>query len=404
MDVRRLLWVAVALLLACLLPGTSPSRAVSPPGPTVTSPRPPIAAVAGAPQPLLSLSFQQGLLPDPAYNGVQDTYLDLWGVDETRYSEEAIVLRSDGAQRALLKFDLSNYVPVGSEIVQATLYLWTYYANPYSSVIEAGAHRVLTAWQESTCTWNSPWSLAGCDEPTDRETEANFVANVREPGLWVWWDVTAAAQTWALNPALNQGMLIVCPPGQPQRRVQFRSSEFADAQQRPKLVVQYHAAGEPTPTATSTVTPTPTTAPGNCNLLGLVTLQRPGQPAPHASWVVTITVSAGGAEHNLSTDLAGSFVLSGLSPGTYDIGIKNAHTLRNVRRNVALLSGDNVVDFGILREGDANDDNCVNITDFSIFAGAFAAASGAQADFDHDGHVNITDFSLLASSFGQCGD
>jgi hypothetical protein len=61
-------------------------------------------------------------------------------------------------------------------------------------------------------------------------------------------------------------------------------------------------------------------------------------------------------------------------------------------------------------DGDANLDNKVDLTDFTILAANFNQLGGktwADADFDHDGAVNLTDFTFLASNFnktrGQAG-
>ncbi|MBK8027195.1 MAG: hypothetical protein IPK19_38850 [Chloroflexi bacterium] len=75
---------------------------------------------------------------------------------------------------------------------------------------------------------------------------------------------------------------------------------------------------------------------------------------------------------------------------------------------MTLQAGLNEIDIGTLREGDANDDNIVNISDFSLLASAFGKSEGqagfdARADFNEDGVINIADFSLLASNFGQSG-
>jgi large repetitive protein len=75
---------------------------------------------------------------------------------------------------------------------------------------------------------------------------------------------------------------------------------------------------------------------------------------------------------------------------------------------VTLVAGDNPVDFGTLREGDANDDNCVTLPDFSVLVTTFAKCTGdagfdARADFNGDGCVTLVDFSLLVTNFGQCG-
>jgi hypothetical protein len=115
-------------------------------------------------------------------------------------------------------------------------------------------------------------------------------------------------------------------------------------------------------------------------------------------------VTVGGTTYAVDTDESGSFILSDLTPGTYDLRVKNSHTLCNLKSGVALVAGSNTIDFGTLVEGDANDDNVVNIKDFSILAAGFYPAYDARADFDEDGYVNISDFSLLVTNFGLYGD
>ena len=50
--------------------------------------------------------------------------------------------------------------------------------------------------------------------------------------------------------------------------------------------------------------------------------------------------------------------------------------------------------------GDANDDDVVNLADFSILASVFGTAD-ARADFNGDGFVTLADFSILAANFGK---
>ncbi len=151
-------------------------------------------------------------------------------------------------------------------------------------------------------------------------------------------------------------------------------------------------------------TPTPTATPIACTIQGSVDLQRPGKPAPDPSWVVPLTVDVGGTNYAVTTDPSGNFTVSGLTSGSYDIRVKNSHTLRNVKSGVMLVAGSNVIHFGTLLEGDADDSNCVNIIDFSVLASGFVPEYDARADFNQDGLVNISDFSLLKSNFGECGD
>jgi hypothetical protein len=144
-----------------------------------------------------------------------------------------------------------------------------------------------------------------------------------------------------------------------------------------------------------------------------ITLQ--GRPTPpDARWAVplrvSLTVPGEGVpayEFTPTTDESGHFTLTGIEAGTYEVRVKHAHTLQNVQ-TVTLGAGSNTIDLGILREGDANDDNFVTIIDFSILAATFAVCEGTdgydeRADFNGDSCVTILDFSLLASNFGQGG-
>lgn len=108
-----------------------------------------------------------------------------------------------------------------------------------------------------------------------------------------------------------------------------------------------------------------------------------------------------------TTDQSGNFTCGPFQSGPYVGCVKNSTTLQNCQ-SVALVSGDNPVNFGTLLEGDANDDNCVQLVDFSVLATSFGTCAGspgfdARADFDLSGCVVLQDFSLLASNFGQCG-
>ena len=147
---------------------------------------------------------------------------------------------------------------------------------------------------------------------------------------------------------------------------------------------------------------------------GRVQLQ--GRPtAPHPRWItpLEISLSARGeatSRYTFATTTCdrGTFSLTGVAPGVYTMRVKNSHTLANAQ-TVTLTAGIADLDFGLLREGDANDDNVVNLLDFSTLASAFATTTSdagfePQADFDVDGWVGLIDFSLLAANFGRMGD
>jgi hypothetical protein len=154
---------------------------------------------------------------------------------------------------------------------------------------------------------------------------------------------------------------------------------------------------------TLTPTPTATATPVLATLQGRVSLQ--GRPLPpNSQWIVALTVKVGGSPYPVTTDTSGNFSLPGLAPGSYDICVKNSHTLSNKRTGVVLVAGANSVDLGTLREGDGNNDDYVTIVDFSMLAAGFFPSYNVAADFNQDGYVNINDFSLLSLNFGGRGD
>jgi dockerin type I repeat protein len=115
------------------------------------------------------------------------------------------------------------------------------------------------------------------------------------------------------------------------------------------------------------------------------------------------------ADVSPTTDNTGVFTIPCLPTGFDDICIKQSHTLQNCFVNVGLSPGVNVLDFGTLHEGDASNDNCVTILDFSILSTTFQLCTAdpgfdSRADFNQDGCVTNLDFSLLASNFQRCGD
>ncbi|WP_114781788.1 LamG-like jellyroll fold domain-containing protein [Botryobacter ruber] len=150
-------------------------------------------------------------------------------------------------------------------------------------------------------------------------------------------------------------------------------------------------------------------------LVGKVQLQ--GRPeAPHARWQTPLHVSifqSGQATplatYQPTTDENGSFSLSNLAvaEGNYVVTVKNSHTLTGAR-TATLAAGANTVEFGELREGDANSDDKVTIQDFSILGTSYNLAQGStgyddRADFNEDNEVTLLDFSLLSGNFNQAG-
>jgi hypothetical protein len=178
----------------------------------------------------------------------------------------------------------------------------------------------------------------------------------------------------------------------------------------------------PVPTFTPTYTPTNTPVPQRL-LVGHVAFQgRPSQPSELQQLPVTLMLRSGNTVTTfppVTTDASGFFTVSvaGLSPGQYDWWVKSpiflagAGMTQLASSNVHTLEPSDVVtpvEMGMLRVGDANDDNLVASQDFGILRLSFGLSLGdpnydARADFSGDSLVSAADFVLLASSFGTAG-
>ena len=319
-----------------------------------------------------------------------------------------------------------------------------------------------TTWRRFNAT--TFWHTEGADHSTDRSEIASASTVVNAVNKQFTWNVRDLVQSWVDNPGSNYGMILICDFSVEYR---FYAVNDPDTRFQPKLAIRYLLApptstptdtptetatltltptptdtatatasptdtATPTPTETGTETPTPThtvtatatatqtdlatstptdtatstptaTATPAALMWGEVTLQgRPAKPDP--SWVMPLTVDVPGVgTFSPSTDQYGRFLVT-LPPSIpLSIHVKGLTTLRNIKNNVLLAPGTNTVDLGTLLSGDCNDDNVVDIVDFSIFRSRFGT-DDAQTDFNGNGLVDIFDFSLLRTNFGRTGN
>jgi len=113
-------------------------------------------------------------------------------------------------------------------------------------------------------------------------------------------------------------------------------------------------------------------------------------------------------EGTATTNSSGYFTITGLIPGTYDIGIKNATCLSELETGVVLSGAITVVDFGTTREGDIITSDKVDIADVSALSGAYNSRPGdpnwnPNADLNRSGKVDGFDVSALSYSYGVRG-
>jgi hypothetical protein len=171
----------------------------------------------------------------------------------------------------------------------------------------------------------------------------------------------------------------------------------------------------PTTTASPTVTATPTNTPApDAVVVGHVNWQgRPAQPNALQQAPVTLTLKLGSTEVSYSsqtTNASGYFTVSvaGLPDGVYNWRAKGPKFLAN--SGTIALSGvpTTSIEMGLMRAGDCNNDNLVNLGDFSIVKNAFGTSLGGtnyddRADLNGDQTVGAFDFNLLRNNFGIGG-
>jgi len=152
-------------------------------------------------------------------------------------------------------------------------------------------------------------------------------------------------------------------------------------------------------------------------LEGHVTFPARGTP-PDPRWAEPFNVTlfeAGNLSNviwagNATTDSTGVFNITGLDPGTYDIGIKNWTCLSEVNTSVTLTAGNTTVaGFGTTREGDIDNSDWVYLGDLSAFCTAWDTKPGdggwnADADLDRNDWVYLGDLSLFCCNWDQKGD
>jgi len=108
----------------------------------------------------------------------------------------------------------------------------------------------------------------------------------------------------------------------------------------------------------------------------------------------------------VTPNASGMFQMTGLPTGTLSVRIK--HPQRLAVAQTITLPHTGVIDFGLLRAGDVNDDNQITLVDFSLLIGTFNRRTGdtgfdPRADLNGDGAITLVDFSLLAGNFNQVG-
>jgi len=110
-----------------------------------------------------------------------------------------------------------------------------------------------------------------------------------------------------------------------------------------------------------------------------------------------------------TTNGSGWFTVSGLDPGTYDIGIKNCTSLSEMVLGIVLTGGGTTyADFGTSREGDCNEDDMVTAMDRGLLYNGWNTFNiiqgGYLCDLNRDGMLTSMDRGLMYDNWNTGGD
>lgn len=206
-------------------------------------------------KPAWNLGFDSYTSQPDETSGI-DTYLAQWQATSNKGTGTNINIGESNAgtdrrQRALIKYDLSSIVS-GSVVSAATLSLWLY-LDEANVGGDWKIYRQLTAWVESQATWNiystgNNWTTAGGFDAADCETtdfgSTPFGASEGAGEKQIELDGQSADyaefedQVGNTPGTTNLGWLIRSA-GEINDGYRFRSSAYATAGERPKLVATF---------------------------------------------------------------------------------------------------------------------------------------------------------------------
>jgi hypothetical protein len=102
-------------------------------------------------------------------------------------------------------------------------------------------------------------------------------------------------------------------------------------------------------------------------------------------------------------DANGNYSVMTSHQGTYDAVGKGSHWL-GVRHTDVPITGPQTIDFDLSLNGDADDDNAVNLDDLNQIFVHFAELSVPNVDLDGSGQVDLIDLTFVLINFGLVGD
>lgn len=191
----------------------------------------------------LTVAFQDGLAPNPAYDGTADAYIREASPDANYGLSTSLQVDGDDPggtgndMNILLGWDISS-IPAGSIVESATVQLEV-------TDVSSGAYacrRLLKNWVQSEVTWNtaasgSAWGIPGAEAESDRDSQVVCTISAGSIGAMLMNVDLNLVQSWIDDPSGNHGMVISDPSIT--NGADFHSSESGTAMARPRLEITY---------------------------------------------------------------------------------------------------------------------------------------------------------------------
>lgn len=193
---------------------------------------------------ILSMSFQEGLLPYAAYDGTLDSYMS--SLSNTTGYESSTVMNAGNYSaleivRAIIRFDLTAVAP--QDIVVKKAYLTLYDVMNTGTAPTLTAYKVTRFW-DVTVRWDrsvTGLSWAGAEgyyaaTPASDSVTMDLNSNVMTLSL-----DTNMVQEWIQHSITNYGVILKTSSDgtSTYNRLQFNSSDFSNPETRPKLTIYY---------------------------------------------------------------------------------------------------------------------------------------------------------------------
>ncbi len=232
------------------------------PTPTATPTPTPTATATPGPRRLPLIGWRMAPTPTPPvrtlmlqvglndYRDQLDTTLDSWNPTTAQGAAQTLLARWSRSAQAdektpLLRFSLAP-LPTAAHVVSASLSVYVVERSlPTDLVMQV--YGLQRAWSESEATWERAtgsvlWAAPGANAPgSDRDYGALSAASVAAVGRWYTLDVTHLLRRWQANRQTNLGLALKTGAGSENANVEIAlaSAQFAEAAQRPKLMIEY---------------------------------------------------------------------------------------------------------------------------------------------------------------------